>query len=57
MATTVSTKGSTGRFAIDKCVEFVAENGDENGDIIVKTDQEPAIEYLGKDLVELRSEG
>ena len=48
MASAVPMKGGTGRFAIDKCLEFVEENGDREGNIIVKTDQEPSITYLVK---------
>ena len=58
MAAAVPMKGvGTGRFVVDKCLEFIAENGDGEGDIMVKTDQEPAIELLIKDLVEFRRVG
>ena len=57
MATSVPTKGSTGKFAVDKCLEFIEESGDKEGSVIVKTDQEAAIEYLVKELVEARNEG
>ena len=51
MATTVPNKGGIGRFASDKCREFMEENGDRVNKVIVKTDQEPAIVLLVKDLV------
>ena len=57
MASTVPIKGSTGRFAVDKCLEFLEENGDREGKVLVKTDQEPAIEFLIKTLVTKGSEG
>ena len=57
MATTVPSKGGVGRFASDKCWEFMEENGDKVNKVIVKTDQEPSIAYLIKDLVERREDG
>ena len=57
MATTIPSKGGIGRFASDKCCEFLEENGDKMSKVIVKTDQEPSIEYLIKDLVRRREEG
>ena len=57
MATTVPNKGGIGRFASDKCWEFMEENGDKVNKVIVKTDQEPSITYLIKDLVGRREEG
>ena len=53
MATTVPMKGSSGRFSVDKCMEFLDENGDREGTILVKTDQEPAIEFLVKAVANL----
>ena len=44
MAQAVPTKGvGSGRFIVDRCLDFVKENGDSERDIIVKTDQEPAM--------------
>ena len=57
MATAVPEKGSQGKFAVDKVEEMLEEVGDRNQTVIVKTDQEPAIECLIKDLVEARVEG
>ena len=51
MATVLPDKGSTGKFAADKVMEFMAECGCQSGDVIVKTDQEAAIKYLVKDIV------
>ena len=56
-AMAVPEKGARGRSATDKCLEFIAENGDAQGDIIVKTDQEPAIKCLLKSIMEARPEG
>ena len=57
MATAVPMKGSSGRFSVDQCIDFIQEIGDSSTNIIVKSDQEPAIEYLIKDLIENRPEG
>ena len=56
-ATAVPTKGSTGRFTIEKMIEFVEELGDGSQQIVVKTDQEPSIEAVVGDLVKEREEG
>ena len=40
MATTVPSRGGLGRFAVDKCLEFIGECGDAERDVIVKSDQE-----------------
>ena len=54
MATAIPAKGSTGQFGVDKCLEFIEENGDTETDIIIKSDQEPAIELLMKEITEAR---
>ena len=51
MATAVPVKGSTGRFAADKILEFMEEVGDRAATVLVKTDQEPAITGLIEDVV------
>ena len=56
-ATAVPQKGASGKFASDKCIEFMDENGDAGSKVIVKTDQEPSIEYLKKDIIQDRPEG
>ena len=56
MATTVPIKGTTGRFSVDKVMEFISECGDGGGDIIIKTDQEASIKALVKDIVEQRGD-
>jgi hypothetical protein len=55
-ATVVPEKGSKGKFVADKCLEFFVECGCRSGDIILKSDQEPAIQYLIKDLVAERGD-
>ena len=57
MATAVPIKGSTGRFSVDKILEFVEEVGDSSSQIIIKSDQEPAIVSLAEDMVKAREEG
>jgi hypothetical protein len=49
-ATTVPEKGSKGKFVADRCLEFFVECGFRTGDIVIKSDQEPAIKLLVKDL-------
>ena len=51
MATVLTTKEPKGKFAADRALEYFQECGNGVGDIIVKTDQEPAIKYLVKDIV------
>ena len=38
-------------FATDKVTEFIGSNGDTNNDILIKTDQEEAIQALVRDVV------
>ena len=57
MAPTVPNKGGGGKFVVDKCLEFVEENGDREGNIIVKNDQEPSMQFVIKDLIEERKAG
>ena len=56
-ATAVPTKGASGKFAVDKGLEFIQEVGDASGKIIIKNDQEPSMKYFINDLVEAREEG
>ena len=56
-ATAVPTKGASGKFATDRCLEFIGEVGDAENKVIVKNDQEPSIQYLVKDLVSESGEG
>ena len=57
MASAVPVKGSSGKFASGKALELMEEVGDGSREIIIKTDQEPSIQYVVKDLVEAREEG
>ena len=57
MAETVPHKGGVGRFAADKCVQFMEECGDKEYVVIVKTDQETAIQVFVSDIVDNRTEG
>ena len=56
-ATAVPTKGASGKFAVDKALEFMEEVGDMTSKVIVKTDQEPSIQYFVKDLIDSRTQG
>ena len=56
-ATTVPMKGSMGQLALDKALELIAEAGDANQRIMVKTDQEASVKALIEDLVAQREEG
>ena len=44
-ATAVPTKGSSGKFSVDKVLEYIEEAGDSNNSIIVKNDQEVSIQF------------
>ena len=57
MAATVPSKGGTGKFGVDKCLDFIEENGDREGNIIVKNDQEVSMQYLINDLLVERAAG
>jgi len=46
MATAVPNKGGGSKFVVDKCIEFICENGDSGVKIIVKTDQEPSVKCV-----------
>ena len=46
MATALPAKGSRGKFGVDKCLEFISENGDSARDIILKGDQEISLGWL-----------
>jgi hypothetical protein len=49
-AVVAPSEGSTGNFAASMVNELIVERGDKNRDIIVKTDQEPAIQFLVEDV-------
>ena len=57
MATVVPTKGTFGLFEVQKIKEFMMQCGDDATDVVVKTDQEPAIKMLMEQLVKERAEG
>jgi hypothetical protein len=57
MATAVPTKGASGKFGVDKVLEFLEELGDKDRRIIIKNDQEPSMKYLISDVVAQREEG
>ena len=46
--TAVPTNGSSGKFAVDRALDFIAEVGDVEGQIMIKNDQEPSIQYFIK---------
>ena len=45
MATTIPTKGSCGRFTMWKVLDFVRECGDAKGKLVMRSDQEPIINF------------
>ena len=57
MATIVPMKGSTGKFSVDEVLEFIRENGDQEADIIIITDQENAAKSLVDQIISERDEG
>ena len=54
-AVVVLSKGSTGMYAARKVMELISECGDKDRDVIVKTDQEPAIKSLVDDVCMART--
>ena len=51
-------KGYTeGRYAMQKVLEFIHENGDTDNRIIIKSDGEASIQFLVKEVVEARQQG
>ena len=54
MASVVPAKGSSGQFAVLRVLDFIRLCGAEEADVVVKTDQEPAIEALIRDVVRAR---
>eukprot|EP00973_Karenia_brevis_P009954 1345236-Karenia_brevis.AAC.1 len=54
MATTVPQKGGRGMFAIDKCLDFIDENGDAKVDILIKNDTEESMKLLVRCIQEER---
>ena len=54
-AVAVPSKGSTGNFATRMVMDLIKECGDENRDIILKTDQENAIKFLVDDVCTART--
>ena len=55
LSLTVPRKGSTGDYAALKVAEYINECGNQDADIIIKTDQEPAIKYLVDDIKKHRT--
>ena len=49
-AVVVPSKGSTGSYAARVVIDMINECGDKDQDIILKTDQEPAIKFLVGDI-------
>eukprot|EP00973_Karenia_brevis_P028067 3865025-Karenia_brevis.AAC.1 len=54
MATTVPQKGGRRMFAIDKCLDFIDENGDAKMDILIKGDTAEAMKLLARCIQEER---
>lgn len=51
----VPSKGSTSAFAAKRVVELINECGNKDTDIIIKSDQEPAIKFLVDDICKNRT--
>ena len=56
-ATTVPTKGSMGRFVVDKVIDMIDEVGDAKQTLTLKTDKEPSVKALIEDIFADREEG
>ena len=54
-AVVVPSKGSTGSYAAGMVNELIHECGDKDRDVIVKSDQEPAIQFLVEDVCVART--
>ena len=54
-AVVVPANGSTGRYAAKMVMELLEECGDRDRDIILKSDQEPAIKFLVDDICTART--
>ena len=52
MPTAVPTEGSSGKFGVDRCSGFIAEDRDRDNNVVVEADHEPSLEYLIKGLIE-----
>jgi hypothetical protein len=55
MGVTVPRKGSTGHYAARKVADLMEECGNKNADVIIKSDQEPAIRFLVDDVCKART--
>ena len=56
-ATSVPTKGRSGKLAVDRALEIIAEVGDIDGQIIIRNDQGSSIQYFIQNLAESRESG
>ena len=54
MAAVVPAKGTSGQYAVKRVLDFIQECGAAEADVILKSDQEPAIEALVDDIVKTR---
>ena len=50
-------KGSIGKLAVDKVLEWMDEMGDKGTELSVKSDQELSIKHFLNEVVEAREEG
>ena len=57
MVVTTPTKASTGQFGMDCALELIESCGDGATNVITRSDKEPSIQMLVKDLVSERTEG
>eukprot|EP00973_Karenia_brevis_P004098 562780-Karenia_brevis.AAC.1 len=54
MATAAPQKGGRGKFAIDKCLDCIDEDGDAKVDILIKSDTEEAMRLSVRSIQEER---
>ena len=57
MAVTIPTKASAGKFGMDCALECIGGCWDGATKVVIRSDQEPNIKILVKDLVSERTEG
>ena len=55
MATVVPVKGTSGQFAVLQVMNFIRECGAAEAEVLLKTDQEPAIDSLMADVLKSRN--
>ena len=56
MATAIPSKGGSGAYSVDKCVEFIEANGEKDAAIIIRSDQEASMQILVQEIIVNRNQ-